>query len=101
MFLATRHSGRLLLFLNHLVPLLTNGSMEILTEQQKQATSAGKSFGMRLNSMLALGHVWRWVQAVGALTTVVHGTCLAQRSMKDTLRHEATNGVESVFAAED
>ncbi len=51
--------------------------------------------------MLALGHVWRWVQAVGALTTVVHGTCLAQRSMKDTLRHEATNGVESVFAAED
>ena len=48
MFLATQHSGRLLLFLNHLVPLLTNGSAKILTEQQKQATSAGKSFGISL-----------------------------------------------------
>ncbi len=48
MFLATRHSGRLLLFLNHLVPLLTNGSVKILTEQHKQATSAGKSFGISL-----------------------------------------------------
>ena len=48
MFLVTRHPGRLLLFLNHLVPLLTNGNAKILTKQQKQASSAGKSFGVSL-----------------------------------------------------
>ncbi len=48
MFLATPHSGRLLSFPNQLVPLLTNGRAKILTEQQKQATSAGKSFDISL-----------------------------------------------------
>ena len=57
MFLATWHSGRLLLFLNHLVPLLTNGSAKILTEQQKQATSAGKSFGISLVALKVLAQL--------------------------------------------